>query len=145
MKKYILLLLVLPFVFSCDKDEYSNNNRYLPNYNFSIDINLDLPLYQELNYPSNPVYVGQAGIGINGIIVMNTGNSFVAYEASCPNQQLSSCSVIDTNDLNGVNAVCPCDEVQYSLFTGLATTPVEYPLKPYRVEVLAPNMIRVYN
>jgi len=145
MKKYILLLLVLPFVFSCDKDENSNNNPYLPNYNFSLDINMELISYQELMYPSNPVYIGQAGIGINGIIVMNTGNSFVAFEASCPNQQLSACSVINEDDLNGVNAVCPCDQVQYSLFTGLPTTPAEYSLKPYRVEQLSSTMIRVYN
>jgi|SRR5690606_10327809 len=145
MRKYILLFLMIPVLFSCNDDDYSNNNRYLPNYNFSIDIDLSLPLYQELLYPSNPMYIGQAGIGINGIIVMNTGNSFVAFEASCPNQELGPCSLINDDDLNGVNAVCPCDDVEYNLFTGLATTPVEYSLKPYRVEMLSPTLVRVYN
>lgn len=145
MKRYLLLLLILPFFLSCGNDDYSNNNRYLPNYNFSREIDLNLPQFSQLRYPSNPVYISQAGLGINGVIVMNTGNSFVAYEASCPNQELNSCSIIDQNDFNGINAVCPCDNVEYNLFTGLATTPVEFSLKPYRVEQLSSTIIRVYN
>jgi nitrite reductase/ring-hydroxylating ferredoxin subunit len=142
MKKYILLLLILPFIGACSKDDFRNNNRYLPNYNFSIDINLDLPLYSQLQFPSNPVRVTQLGIGINGVIVMNVGGSYVAFEASCPNQALSSCSILE---IKGILAKCPCDGVEYSLFTGQPSTKVEFPLKQYRVQMLAPNMIRVYN
>jgi nitrite reductase/ring-hydroxylating ferredoxin subunit len=46
--------------------------------------------------------------------------------------------------VEGINAVCPCDDVRYSLFTGLAEADVEYPMKPYRVQVTG-NVIRVYN
>ncbi|WP_417352548.1 Rieske (2Fe-2S) protein [Flavobacterium alkalisoli] len=143
MRKYLLLLFAVVFLSSCSNDDYNNNNKYLPNYGFSINIDMNLPLYTPLLYTSNPVYIGQAGIGIRGIIVMNTGGGFVAYEASCPNQELSSCSTLD---LNGINAVCPCDDVEYSLFTGLANNAdVQYPLKPYRVEIISENVIRVYN
>lgn len=142
MKKYIFLFIVLPFLGACSKDDFRSNNRYLPNYNFSIDINIELPLYSQLQFPANPVRVNQAGIGINGIIVTNTGSGFRAFEASCPNQDLSTCSMLV---INGINAKCPCDEVEYSLFTGLATTKVEFPLKEYRVQQMGPNMIRVYN
>lgn len=142
MKKYFLLLLTIFLVLSCDDDNYSNNNRYLPNYNFSIDLNTDLLEYNGLIYTGSPVYVGVAGAGINGVIVMNTGSGYVAYEASCPNQELTGCSMLD---IDGVHAICPCDEVEYNLFTGLATTPVEYSLKPYRAQQVAPNIIRVYN
>lgn len=142
MKKYILILFILPFIGACSKDDFTNNNRYLPNYNFSIDINLDLPLYSQLQFPSNPVRVTQLGIGINGVIVMNVGGTYTAFEASCPNQALSDCSILQ---VNGILAKCPCDGVEYSLFTGQPTTKVEFPLKQYRVQVLAPNMIRVYN
>lgn len=145
MKKYFLLLLTLFIVLSCDSDDNSNNNRYLPNYNFSIDLNTDLPEFTDLRYTGSPVYVGIAGAGINGVIVMNSGSGYVAYEASCPNQELSSCSLINTNDINGINVICPCDDVEYNLFTGLATTPVEYSLKPYRAQQIGSNIIRVYN
>ena len=142
MRKYLLLLIAVAFLSSCSKDDYNNNNRYLPNYAFSINIDMSLPLYSSLQYTSNPVYIGQAGIGIRGIIVMNTGGGYTAFEASCPNQELSSCSTLQ---INGINAVCPCDDVEYNLFTGLATSEVEFPLKPYRVEIISENVIRVYN
>lgn len=142
MRKYLLLLFAVALLSSCSNDDYNNNNKYLPNYGFSINIDMNLPLYTQLQYTSSPVYIGQAGIGIRGIIVMNTGGGFVAYEASCPNQELSSCSTLE---INGINAVCPCDEVEYNLFTGLANADVQYPLKPYRVEIISENVIRVYN
>ena len=140
MKKYILLLFLLPLLSGCEGDDYNNNNPYLPNYNFSLDINFDQPLYDQLRYPSNPKLIIQNGIGIRGIIVMNTGSGFTAFEAACPNQELSSCSTLA---INGINAVCPCDDLEYSLYTG--DGPLKYPLKSYRVEVLGPSMIRVYN
>jgi nitrite reductase/ring-hydroxylating ferredoxin subunit len=144
MKKYILLLVAIAFFSACDNDNYSNNNKYLPNYNFSIDIDLDLPLYTDLRFPGNKVRISQAGIGINGVIVMNTGSGYAAYEASCPNQPLTSCSGLT---LNGINAVCNCDQVSYSLYTGLPNdgADVHYPLKPYRVEILGDTAIRIYN
>ncbi|MEE1897654.1 hypothetical protein GN157_13640 [Flavobacterium rakeshii] len=142
MRKYLLLLFAVTFLSSCSNDDYNYNNRYLPNYAFSINIDMSLPLYSQLQFTANPVYIGQAGIGIRGIIVMNTGGGYTAFDASCPNQELSSCSTLS---VNGINAVCPCDDVEYNLFTGLPSSEVEYSLKPYRVEIVGPSVIRVYN
>lgn len=142
MKKYLILLLALGFMFSCNNDDYNNNNRYLPNYNFSVNVDMNLPQYSQLMFASNAVYVTQANAGINGVIVMNTGSGYAAYEATCPNQEITTCSILD---IQGVMAVCPCDDVEYSLFTGLANSPVEYPLKPYRVELVGQNVLRIYN
>ncbi|TRW26603.1 hypothetical protein FMM05_04300 [Flavobacterium zepuense] len=142
MKKYIFFLLALPLFLACSNDDFNNSNRYLPSYNFSIPIDMSLPLYSNLQFTSNPVRITTDGIGINGVIVMNTGSGYRAFEASCPNQALSDCSVLQ---INGILAKCPCDGVEYSLFTGDATTKVEFPLKQYRVEVLSSTAIRVYN
>lgn len=143
MKKYILLLIIIVFITGCSKDDYRSNNRYLPNYSFSVDINMDLPLYNQLNFVSSPVIIYQDGVGINGVIVTNTGGgSFTAFEASCPNQDLSTCSALT---LNGILAKCNCDQVEYNLFTGLATTTVEFPLKGYRVQQISANILRVSN
>ena len=140
MKKIILLLFFISILPGCSKDDHRSQNPYLPDYNFSIDISLDLPSYSQLNFPSNPVRIFQTGIGINGIIVMNTGGGFVAWEVTCPNQPMTECSILE---INGINAVCPCDNVEYSLFNGQG--PAQYPLKQYRVEVISPSLIRVYN
>lgn len=142
MKKYLFLFLSLPLLMCCSKDDLNTINPYLPDYNFSIDIDFNLPLYNNLNYPSNPVRINTAGIGINGIIVMKTGSGYTAFEATCPNQEQSECSVLQ---INGILVKCPCDGVEYSLFDGSANAQVQYPLKSYRVQVTSSTSIRVYN
>lgn len=142
MKKYILLMVAVMALAGCDSDDFNYRNPYLPDYNFSIDIDTNLPLYNQMQFTGNPVYIGQAGIGINGIIVTNTGSGFSAYEASCPNQPLTGCSLLD---IDGINAICPCDDVEFNLFTGLPSTKVKYSLKPYRIQQTGPTTLRVYN
>lgn len=137
MKKYILLFLIIPFFFSCSDNGFDNKNPYLPNYSFTIDINMNLPAYSILQYPSNAIYY--SGVGAKGIFVFNTGSGYNAFDAACPNQTLSSCS---TMSIKGINVVCPCDSKEYSLFTGQGE--LQYPLKQYRVEVNG-NVLRVYN
>lgn len=139
MKKIFFLLI--PFFFSCDKEEFQNNNPYLPNYGFNVNINMNLPQYSNLQFPSNGVYIANAGVGVRGIFVFNTGSGYVAYDAACPNQALSSCS---TMILSGIDAICPCDDVRYSLFSGQAQG-MQFPLKRYRVEQLDAVSLRVYN
>jgi nitrite reductase/ring-hydroxylating ferredoxin subunit len=146
MKKYILLCLSLIFILSCDSDGVNYNNKYLPNYNFAIDIDMNLPLYTGLQYPVNPVFINQVGVGINGIIVMNTGGGgYKAFDASCPNQPLTDCSLMT---IEGAYAVCPCDDVKYSLFDGSPNVSDDahpYFMKPYRVTVTSATSIRVSN
>ncbi len=140
MKKYILLVLVAVF-FSCDKENFNNKNPYLSNYAFTYNINMNLPQYNSLKFPSNAVYINAGNTGVRGVFVFNTGSGYVAFDAACPNQALSSCS---TMTLNGINAICPCDDVSYSLFSGQASG-MEYPMKQYRVEQLDDFNLRVYN
>lgn len=132
MKHFFFLIITTIVFFSCDKDENLNsNNPYLPNYPVNLQIDKNLPAYDNLNYPSNAVYINSGNAGVRGVIVFNTGSGYTAFDAACPNQALSACS---TMTIDGVNAVCPCDEKEYSLFTGLASG-AQYPMKQYRVSV----------
>jgi nitrite reductase/ring-hydroxylating ferredoxin subunit len=139
MKKYLILLVLFPLFFGCSNSGFNNNNPYLPSYSFTIDINLNLPAYSNLQFPSNAIFY--SGQGVRGIYVFNTGSGYTAFDAACPNQALSSCS---TMTLKGIKVVCPCDNTEYSLFTGLSQGGLQYPLKQYRVEVNG-NVLRVYN
>ncbi len=140
MKK-IFLLTLISFLFSCeDDDSVGYNNPYLPNYSVNFTVNMTLPSFSSLNFASNGVLISTAGIGIRGVIVFNTGNGYTAFDAACPNQPLSDCS---TMQLSGIMAICPCDEAQYNLFTGIAEGK-NYTLKPYRVEQNG-NILRIYN
>ncbi len=142
MKRYLFLILSTLLLISCNKDENTNNgNPFLPNYPVNLQINTSLPAYDDLNYVSNPVYINIAGAGIRGIIAMKTGEGlYTAFDAACPNQSLSDCS---TMTINGINAVCPCDDKEYSLFTGLASG-VQYPMKQYRVSFNS-GILNIYN
>jgi nitrite reductase/ring-hydroxylating ferredoxin subunit len=138
IKKALLLIITIPFFINCSTTENSNKNPYIPNYNFSIELNTNLPTYYTLKYASNSVYYPDAGA--RGIIIFNTnGTTYNAFDAACPNQELSTCS---TMTIKGINAICACDNKEYSLFTGLGN--MQYPMKQYRVEVIG-NIIRVYN
>ncbi len=107
---FVLLLLL----FSCANDN-GRRNPYLPEIGFRFEINLNLPLYTPLSNPGNAVYINSNNAGIRGVFVINSGFDFVALEASCPNHVPNNCS---TMELDGQIARCPCDDFEYSLFTG---------------------------
>lgn len=140
MKKILLLLVLSTFFLSCSKDKFNNNNPYLPNYPFSIDLNTNLPTYSNLKFTGNAIKAYPLNGPSKGIIVFNTGSAINAFDGACPNQNLSSCSTLT---ISGSNANCPCGSENYNLFTGQSAGK-EYPLKQYRVEVNG-DVIRVYN
>ena len=141
MKNLLLALILLPFITGCSKDKVRNTNPYLPDYSFSLTINTNLASYSKLNFNMQPLYINDGTSGIKGIIVMKVSDTdFRAWEAACPNQNLSDCS---TMVISGLNAKCNCDNLEYSLFTGVGSG--QYPMKAYRVEVLSPTSLRVYN
>ncbi len=110
-----LVFAFLLVLLSCSSDNVQRNP-FLQEVGFRADLNLNLPLYSPLTTAGNAVYVGGQGIGIRGIIVINTGfDVYRAFEASCPNHVPNNCS---TMDLNGQTAVCSCEDFEYSAFTG---------------------------
>ena len=82
--KHLWAIALLALVLSCSSDT-SNRNPYLQEVRFRFELNLNLPLYNNLQNIGNPVYVGNNGVGTRGAFVINTGSSFMAWEASCPN------------------------------------------------------------
>ncbi|APU09744.1 hypothetical protein IZU89_05170 [Cellulophaga lytica] len=115
--KTLFTLLAVFLLLSCDSGR-TNRNPYLQEISFRIDLNLNLPSYSALKNTGNAVYVGSQGVGTKGIFVINTGfDSFMAFEASCPNHEPSSCSTMVLDD-DKQNVTCPCEDYKYNLFTG---------------------------
>lgn len=149
MKKYLLLLIIFPMFLGCDTNAPINNNPYLPNFSVNLDINMNLPQYYALSTPINAIYFPDQGI--RGLFIFNTGSGYVAFDAACPNQALSTCSAMSFKKLDPVDplkidkttVICPCDNAEYSLFSGQSKGTV-YPLKQYRVAVNG-NVLKVYN
>lgn len=100
----------------CCENDGTNRNPFIPESNFSFELNLNLPLYNNLNTIGNPVFVDSDAVGVRGAFVMRVGSdSFFAFEASCPNHTPSACS---TMAIDGQNVSCSCEDFEYSLFTG---------------------------
>lgn len=137
MKKSVWIFILFSAFISCSDNGPVNTNPFIPNYTFTVDINLNLPSYSKLLYPSNAVYY--AGKGVKGLIIFNTGSGYNAFDAACPNQTPSTCSPMT---IDGIDAVCSCDNKTYSLFSGQGS--LQYPMKQYRVEVNG-NVLRIYN
>ncbi len=140
MKKVLFSLLLILF-WACPSDTVVNNNPYLRPTSFSYDINMNLPAYSNLQFASNFVILDN--IGINGVIVFNTGTGYVAYERSCSNHNLNSCSLLD---VVGIEATCQCaDAIKYSIFTGqIINGTGDYGLLTYRV-TQSGDVLRVTN
>lgn len=149
MKKYFFVLIAFIMLFSCDANGPINNNPYLPIYPVNVPINMNLPAYSLLKSVVNAIYL--PNVGVKGIFVFNTGSGYLAFDAACPNQNLSSCSTMTFKKLDPVDplkidkttVVCACDGAEYSLFSGQSKGK-QYPLKQYRVEVIG-DVLRVYN
>ena len=131
--KKLKIIAVAAFVFiGCSKsNNYDASCNFLADINVISSLNLNLSQYNQLTFPSNPVYVPNVGNG--GIIVNNTGIGYVAFDAADPNHVFSECSILS---IDGIEAVCSCENNKYNLVTG---QPMENPelrcsLKPYFVE-----------
>ena len=99
---------------------------------------MNLPQYNELQFTSNSVYI--ANQGNKGVIVINVGSGFRAWDAADPNHEQSTCSLLT---ITGANAVCGCvDANTYSLFTG-GSIGKQLPcgLKEYRVNVSGNSLL----
>lgn len=132
MKKTLYCLLIILFLTGCSKNNNDENCNFLLNVGVNASLNLNLPNYSPLNFISNAIY--EPGYGNKGIIVINTGTGFAAWDASDPNHSPNTCSTLE---IVGVEAVCGCtDENTYSLYTGqpLSNPNLTCGLKAYRVE-----------
>ncbi len=100
---------------SCSSTEQPNLLPFVP---VNIDINLDLPQYQDLLVPGGVVYIQNEGI--RGIYIYNLNNTtFKAYDAACPNIEpfpIQACGKMSIAD--GISLFCSCDQVYYSLLDG---------------------------
>ena len=140
---YILFTIVLIFT-SCNRnDDINNDNPNLIDPLVSINLNLDLPEYNGLNFPNNSVVLTQ--VGVRGIVVFNVNNDlYTAFDLADPNHTLSSCS---TMEIDGILATCSCedDDNVYDLVTGQhQTRPDTFPMQAYRAERIG-NSIRISN
>jgi len=144
MMKKCLLILICVIVFTCNKNDDNNNCNFLLNVGINTTVNLNLPQFNQLQFPVNAVRL--EGFGNEGIILVRINSStLVAWDGADPNHSPSSCSALT---IDGLNAICGCgDGNEYSLVSGqvVSDTPQPCTLKPYRVEFIGNNSYVISN
>ncbi len=135
-RNFILVASVVLTILACDDEVQS----VIPNVPFSFTVNLSI--VNELTIPGNSVYFSGGGFG-GVIIYCELPGSYYAFDATCTNEASTTCRV--KND--GVVGTCPCCGSQF-IFPGggyASKGPAAQALKPYRVNMMSNNIIRVYN
>ena len=142
LKKLIYSSLCLLLLACSNDDDFRNNNPNLVDLKFNLQLDLDLPQYNNLRYPGNGFTTYD--YGINGIVIYNVNNSlYTAFELSDPNHPLTDCSTLE---LNGTEVSCQCDDGNvYTIITGQQISGQgQYALKPYRIERIG-NVLEISN
>ena len=131
MKQLLFLCIIICTFLTCSDSDSDPNCNFLFDTKVAHELNMNLPQYNDLNFISNSVYVGNIGNG--GVIVTNSGTGFLAWDAADPNHTYSQCSILS---IEGLEASCNCpDANKYSLITGQSLeTQLTCTLKTYRVE-----------
>lgn len=142
--KRIALIFTFFLFFTCTRNTINPNCNFLLNVGVSLSIDLNLPQYNQLQFPGNAIrFEGQGNSGI--IIVSVNSNTLRAWDGADPNHAFSSCSRLE---INGLNATCGCSDAnEYSLITGQILGGEQLPcgLREYRVESTGGNSYLITN
>ncbi|RZK11299.1 MAG: hypothetical protein EOO46_07270 [Flavobacterium sp.] len=143
MKNFLIAITVILLCFGCSSDNVRNRNPNIPNYSFSLTINANLPTYSALKSAMNPIRIPSFGQNPPLIVMKISETEYRAWDANCPDQRPLDCEAMT---LNGVTAKCACDDIEYSLFTGVSMDGSgQYTMKPYRIDIMGTDLIRISN
>lgn len=136
----LLLISALLFCLTACTDE-DGQKSCNPEYVVSTSINVNLPLYNELE-TRHWTYVDGAGTGTKGIIVVKLSNGYKAYDRNAPH----ICPGTDTRlvVVDDIKLFCPQDGAEWILLTGEPIKIANRPPRTY-LAVRTGDIINIYN
>lgn len=142
--KYLIILLTAISLISC-KDDFVDNNKYLPNISVNFTVDLNLPEANALLTPGGFAKFTEQDKGIRGVIVFNNGlDNYVAFDLACPHIPLQDCSTMTFN-AGDLYMECPCDDEKFSKLDGSPLNPeIQYAARMYLVEKSG-NILYIHN
>ena len=141
LNKVILVCVFASLFQGCNSDDGVVN--CVPNTIVNVSINMNLPLYSNLNNPGGWVYVDGATAGSRGLIVVRTASGFKAYDRNAP----QSCPGAETTLYvkNDISIVCDADNSEWILLTGQPTKVANRAPRTYQVYVNANGTLTITN
>ncbi|KQR93917.1 hypothetical protein ASG01_07685 [Chryseobacterium sp. Leaf180] len=98
----------------------------------AVNLNLNLPLYNNLNYVGLPVYIDEQQSGTRGLIVVRTSDNpanFKVYDRNAPHICPDNNTTLIIKD--NISIVCPKDNATWILISGQPTSVTSLPPKTY--------------
>lgn len=127
---FILLTFSLLNINSCGSRE--DTVSCFPNSPINVSLNLNSPLYNNLNFVGQPIYIDEQQAGTRGLIVVRTGDSpasFKVYDRNAPHLCPDSNTTLEIKD--NISILCPKDNATWILITGQPTAVSSVPPKTY--------------
>lgn len=127
---FILLTFSLLNINSCGSRE--DTVSCFPNSPINVSLNLNSPLYNNLNFVGQPIYIDEQQSGTRGLIVVRTGDSpasFKVYDRNAPHVCPDSNTTLEIKD--NISILCPKDNATWILITGQPTAVSSVPPKTY--------------
>ncbi|MCY0979211.1 hypothetical protein PGH12_15085 [Chryseobacterium wangxinyae] len=141
----ILLTFSFLSINSCNTRE--DTVSCFPNSPISVNLNLNLAAYNNLNYVGQPVYIDEQQSGTRGLIVVRVQDSpvsFKVYDRNAPHLCPESNTTLEIKD--NISIVCPKDNATWILITGQPTAVSSVPPKTYFWNYdAATNNLNIYN
>lgn len=123
---FVFIILTL---LNCQSDDGTVS--CVPSYTISKSINLSMPLYVNLNNPGGWIYLEGINTGSRGLIVVNTGVGYKAYDRNAPHICPTGKSTIYVKD--NLKMVCEEDGSEWILTTGQPTKVANRSPRTYQV------------
>jgi len=133
---YFFLFLLTLIVFSSCSDA-TDINDVVPYTRIQLEKNL--VYYPALDVPGNAVYFGPnefinsaAGYRDHGIYIVNTGDGFIAMDASCTHD-VEADEHVEINEDSDALGICPLCKSEFVFLSGgsVHVGPAKYDLKKY--------------
>ena len=123
--KLAFYILIILFIFStCNtKDDY------IQEVYVNINIDLNLPVYSDLQVSGNAIFIEG---GVEGIIIYHgVGKDYKVYDRNCSYEPSLSCSQIDSVDAGIAYCGCCSSAFLLSNDASVLNSPALLPLKKY--------------
>lgn len=141
LNKVILVCVFASLFQGCNSDDGAVS--CVPNMIVNVSININLPLYSNLNNPGGWVYVDGATAGSRGLIVVRTASGFKAYDRNAPHICPGEKTTLVVKE--DIKIVCEADGAEWILLTGQPTKVAYRAPKTYQVYVNTNGTLTITN
>ncbi|MDP9956762.1 MULTISPECIES: hypothetical protein [Epilithonimonas] len=135
-----LIISSLSIINSCR--ERDDTVSCFPDSVISVQLNLSLPQYYELQTVGGWIYIAEQQSGTRGLIVVRTTSGFKVYDRNAPHLCPDADTTLEVK--NGTAVYCPKDGAEWILITGQPSKVAKTAPKTYGYNY-ANNILSIYN